>query len=1201
MSDIAGSGRIITFYSYKGGTGRSMALANVAWILASNGKRVLAVDWDLEAPGLHRYFKPFLLDKNLTSSEGVLDMVLEYATEAITPIEKGAGKPVDWFLPYANILRYATSLRWKFPAQGRLDFMPAGKQSPSYGSRMNSFDWRNFYERLGGSAFLDEVVARMREEYDYVLVDSRTGVSDTSGICTIKMPDILVVCFTLNNQGIEGAASVASSVFEQRGKYKVPIYPVSMRIENAEKNKLQLRKRHAQDIFGKFPVHLSKEDREKYFEDVKVPYIPFYAYEEILATFGDTPGESHTVLAAMEKLTGYITEGDVRQWDPPSASECKTVLAEYEGDTEAENETTATTIQEPVPATHSIVETPAPYVPKPSVVDTVFLSYAQKDEKLVKQFINHLANLKRQGFITDWFDREITPGEVWSEEIDQHLETAKIILLFVSPDFVASEYSGGAELRRAMQRHAAGEARVIPVLLRAVDWQVTPFHDLQALPKDARPVTSHADLDQAFLEVAKGVRKAVEQLTTSVTTASAVSETTSLYIPRPPVVGFVARRDSRGQDIVQKLREELDPRSKQFVALWGPGGVGKTSLAAEAVRGLLGAFSQRVVWVNLAARANLTLGLLLDEIATQLGRPDLRSLAPQPKEEQVRVLIVVSPALIVLDGFETIAVDEQKRISDFLGQRAPCSVLITTRQRVEYARSITIGAMSPAEALEFLQLLIAQTLDPQIFAELDRDRIIKMAEGNPLILQWVVAQIDMAQEPKTVLEELAQGESDAVQRVFDRSFNLSQVGDDGRAVLLALSLFVPSAARPALAEVAGFGSDLVRLNEAVKSLRALWLIGTTERNERLTLEGLTRSLSRARLERQADLDAFRGRFISHFLEYARAYTQPTPEDFDALEAEKDNLISTLEIAFDMGRWEGVLTMMGDTMIPRMLYTRGYWDEALSCDERAVMAAQKMKDDLSAAYFSGLAATIRIERGEYSEARKTYEAALTAFEKAGSEPGVATALHQLGRIAQSQGDFMEAREFYNRSLEIRKRLNEQSSIAAILRQLGMLAQVQGDLAEARQLYEKSLAINRKLDDQVGIASTVHRLGTVAQDEGRLDEAQQLYLQSLEINTRLGNQSGIATTFYELGVNAHQKHNWKEARRLYTESLEISRKLGNQNGIASALHQLGKIASEERDKVQAARLWREALAIFEKLGSPYAETTRQQLEKIASSGV
>src|SRR5437588_13063530 len=94
-------GKIITFYSYKGGTGRSMALANVAWILASNGKRVVLIDWDLEAPGLHRYFHPFLVDKELSSSDGLIDFILDFANDAVTP---SAERPKDWLLPHANLL-----------------------------------------------------------------------------------------------------------------------------------------------------------------------------------------------------------------------------------------------------------------------------------------------------------------------------------------------------------------------------------------------------------------------------------------------------------------------------------------------------------------------------------------------------------------------------------------------------------------------------------------------------------------------------------------------------------------------------------------------------------------------------------------------------------------------------------------------------------------------------------------------------------------------------------------------------------------------------------------------------------------------------------------------------------------------------------------------------------------------------------------
>jgi tetratricopeptide (TPR) repeat protein len=326
-------GRIITFYSYKGGTGRSMALANVAWILASNGKRVLAVDWDLEAPGLHRYFTPFLVDKTLTASDGVIDFVIDYTTEAMTPSQEGEVVPRDWYVQYADLPRYAASLEWEgwdFPGDGTLDFVSAGRQGPSYPTRVNTFDWQSFYDRQGGGVFLEAAREKMREEYDYILIDSRTGVSDTSGICAVQMPDLLVVCFTLNNQSIDGAAAIAGSVYRERGGSPgFQIFPVPMRIETAEKAKLEARREYARRRFALYPDHLDGEERETYWGAVEMPYVPFYAYEEVLAAFGDRPGSPVSLLGAAERLASYLTAGEVQRLVPAPDPVRQEVLAAY--------------------------------------------------------------------------------------------------------------------------------------------------------------------------------------------------------------------------------------------------------------------------------------------------------------------------------------------------------------------------------------------------------------------------------------------------------------------------------------------------------------------------------------------------------------------------------------------------------------------------------------------------------------------------------------------------------------------------------------------------------------------------------------------------------------------------------------------------------------------------------------------------------
>ena len=112
-----------------------------------------------------------------------------------------------------------------------------------------------------------------------------------------------------------------------------------------------------------------------------------------------------------------------------------------------------------------------------------------------------------------WHDREIGQGKVWQEEVDEHLNTAVIILLLISPNFMASEYCYLDEMTRAMERHEAGKARVIPIILRKTDLEGTPFAKLQALPKDRKPVRSWAKREEAYYDIAQGIRKAVDDLT----------------------------------------------------------------------------------------------------------------------------------------------------------------------------------------------------------------------------------------------------------------------------------------------------------------------------------------------------------------------------------------------------------------------------------------------------------------------------------------------------------------------------------------------------------------------------------------------------------------------------------------------------------------------------------------------------------------
>src|SRR5216683_1049660 len=142
----------------------------------------------------------------------------------------------------------------------------------------------------------------------------------------------------------------------------------------------------------------------------------------------------------------------------------------------------------------------------------LFYCYAHEDKPLRDELEKHLSWLKRRYLLTNWHDREILPGEEWEQAIDTHLNSAHLILLLISPDFMASDYCYGKEMQRALARHKAGTCRVVPILLRPTYWEDAPFSSLQLLPTDVKPITRWPDRDEAFQDVVTGISRTIKDL-----------------------------------------------------------------------------------------------------------------------------------------------------------------------------------------------------------------------------------------------------------------------------------------------------------------------------------------------------------------------------------------------------------------------------------------------------------------------------------------------------------------------------------------------------------------------------------------------------------------------------------------------------------------------------------------------------------------
>lgn len=540
-------GQIITFYSYKGGTGRSMALANTAWILASNGHRVLVVDWDLESPGLHRYLHPFLIDKEMQSSRGTIDLIWDFASAAMSHEEAGdaAFEDDEWVTNRARVERYAVSLDWEFPGGGTLDFVPTGRQDAAYSRRVSGIDWERLYDRQGGGDFFTRLRENMKQDYNYVLVDSRTGFSDTGAICTVALPDVVVDCFTMSSQSILGAYDVAASIRERSRSRPIRILPVPMRIEDAEKSKLEAGRDDARRTFEPFLAHLDHAARERYWGEVEIPYKPYYAYEEILATIGDRPHQENTLLAFYERLTSAITDGRVTELVPMDEAERRKWLAQFERT-------------------------------KRSLPSDIFISHVEQD-RMWADWIAH--QLESVGYRVTLQGSALPVGADLITELRRAIGGAACTLAVMSPDYLESPSAKHA-WEAAFTRGSTGQqGLLVPVLVSKFrPWGV---------------FSSRVPVDIAQLEAAE----AREELLAAVREPGLPPSGPTREVVQPdqeprfpgaePIISNLPNRNPHfvGRDsLLLSLRQRLLSSTTAVVvpqALHGLGGVGKTQVALE--------------------------------------------------------------------------------------------------------------------------------------------------------------------------------------------------------------------------------------------------------------------------------------------------------------------------------------------------------------------------------------------------------------------------------------------------------------------------------------------------------------------------------------------------------------------------------------------------------------------------------------------
>ncbi|MEV0969034.1 FxSxx-COOH system tetratricopeptide repeat protein [Microtetraspora glauca] len=1016
-------GRIVTFYSYKGGTGRTMALANTAWILASSGLRVLIVDWDLESPGLHKFFRPFLEPGIMGATTGVIDLITNYQWAAIRNEER----PGDWHKAYARVEPHAVSLDWAhFPEGGTLDLISAGRQNRDYSSLVSNFDWDNFYDRQGGGQFFDALRADMKACYDYTLIDSRTGLSDIAEICTVQMPDVLVTCFTLSDQGIDGASAVARHIDERYRDRAIRILPVPMRVDIGEKEKCDAGRSLARRKFDRFPNGMAVEDRNHYWGAVEVPYMPFYAFEETLATFGDEPNRPGSMLAAFERLTSAITEGAVTSF--PS-------------------------MDESIRMRHLDL-----FVRRHAGLHSDVHVYYASEDRMWADWI--AAVLERHGY------RAVLTGIDMEGPAETTTEAARVVTV-LSGAFL--RVPGAATIwSRLVAAESAGRGELVPIRVSEARFP-SPFGD-RALADLTR--IGERSAASTLLKALNGSEESV---------AVDVAAIGARFPGSEPQVWNVSARNAaftgRGA-VLETLRDQLVGGKAAVVlpqALYGLGGVGKTQVALEYAHRFKADYD--VVWWVSTEQTD-SINSAFEELARQLGIPVGENVAEVVTgvREALRRGTPYARWLLIFDN----AGDPEELTGYFPGGTG--HVLVTSRNQSwsRVAAPLEVDVFSQEESLEHLSRRVPG------LAESDALDVADALGYLPLAVEQAAAWLAETGMPAATFLEQLRTESARVLSLGQPAdyphpvaatwnLSLAKLRETSPASVRLLELCAFFAAEPISMQLL-YSDEMMRsllpyddtlqeklvLGRVIREIGRFALAKVDQANNTIQVHRLVQAVIRGQMTQDEQDEACH--VVHRVLEKARPnqgevddpenwirfdliwqHLQPSRATECQEEPVRRLLTDRVRYLWKRGDLEAALTL-GD-------YLANYWEETFGRDER-----QRL-------HLLFNIANVKRSQGLYEEARELDEWTLERQREVVGEQHPHTLMTAGGLAAdlRALGEYERSLEMDLATYEMWKRLygEEYHKTLSAAHNLALSYRLVGDGVNARERDEKTLQLRREV--------------------------------------------------------------------------------------------------------------------------------------------
>jgi hypothetical protein len=691
----------------------------------------------------------------------------------------------------------------------------------------------------------------------------------------------------------------------------------------------------------------------------------------------------------------------------------------------------------------------------------VFISYAHEDEAYRRQLEAAFSGLVRAGKVSFWHDRRIPPGADWGAAIEDALDVADVIILLVSNDFQNSEYIASVEVPRAMERHSANSAVVIPVIVRPTEWRLAPYSVLEALPDFGKPVSTWKNADEAWFEVVQRVAALFEHADCHVDGSTLVYPCIDLApLPPSPFLG----RDA----FLERVSSELASSTRVVVIRGGLAGVGKSALAAFVASRERAKFLDGVLWAGVdASSTEEIMSTFLDAMRapanSSSGNLSVQYLSALARRR----------CLLILDNAGSMI-----QVSPLVPRSGPSRVLVTTRYAIaedtDDSVEVTLPPLPLVDAAHLLRILASRDVldSPSTWVELAQELgclplALRVAAGIIREMDWSAADYLKRLRRTPDLSWLDSSQSGGLGACFSVNYRHLR-NEQPRMVFRALGAFTGSTSLAELEHASGLDSD-----DLERSLLSLTRQGLVEVSKGSTVEihPLVQRYARELLREEGEAVGVHLRTALWYRSFVTPWSDDTQSFISFGSASGEDGLHGLRAATHFVQAGAIDSAQEVCEGVADAITHKGNERALWFLLHGIRKTNQLRPWLEI-YWSTLVFQLHYHEWTDEARRSLRDLTMTPDAKVSSAAWIA-----LGKDAVYDGRLQDALACFNESLSLKRLLHpaDDRGIAYVLNELGRIAlRISGDTATAIKLHDEALSLQGSLRDRQGMGYTLRRV-------------------------------------------------------------------------------------------------------------------------------